>query len=68
MAMHHEHSAVRESDARCFSGPVACDPNRENRAAHGGIEVTEFCSCGASRAVLRNGMHHEAGPWSDREE
>lgn len=58
------HRAESQSEPRCFVGPVARAPHTdENPAAHGGIEVTETCRCGATRGVLINGRHEEQGPW-----
>lgn len=55
------HEAVSTSDPWPFSGPV--NPRDENRAAHGGIGVTETCRCGAERSTLINGLHTETGRW-----
>jgi hypothetical protein len=64
------HTADKTSEPRCFTGPVAGgfsigsgDPSEYNPAAHGNIEVTETCRCGAERRVLINQLHHEYGPW-----
>ncbi len=47
---------------RCYKGPVA-PYHRQNRGAHGNVERSETCGCGARRLVLVNGRHREASDW-----
>jgi len=57
----HVHTPLFRSDDRCYFGCVAgdhCEP-----AAHGNIEYTEYCSCGAWRRVNENRFCREYGPW-----
>jgi hypothetical protein len=55
------HERVVETRTRGYAGPVS---REENRAAHGGVCITERCrECGAERSCNVNGRHHEAGPW-----
>lgn len=56
----HKHRVVRESEPYGYRGSVSRD---ENRAAHGGICVTQYCSCGAERRENSNGRHVETGVW-----
>lgn len=59
------HGPAQESKPTCYMGPVARPPyTDENPAAHGNIQVTETCRCGAERKVLINGPHMEYSPWS----
>jgi hypothetical protein len=46
---------------RQFTTCVA--PGACNRAAHGGQEHSEVCTCGAIRRSLVNGCNVEVGPW-----
>ena len=60
----HKHTADSSTDPICYSGPVAVQPyTEENPAAHGCIEETDTCTCGATRRVLTNGRHAEYAPW-----
>lgn len=60
------HAAASESEPRCYTGPVSeSRPGSEyNRAAHGNIEITETCRCGAQRHTLVNGRHKEHSGWT----
>lgn len=53
------HTWAQVGPHRPFSGPVA--PRLENQAAHGNIEITARCGCGAERRELINGRHVETG-------
>lgn len=60
------HERITEDDqVHGYTHSVAVHPyTDENRAAHGGICVTERCrDCDATRAVLRNQGHCEYGIW-----
>jgi hypothetical protein len=57
---HHRHRA-QNSVGKPFTGPIA--GARENRAAHGSIQVHERCRCGAERLINANGIELERGPW-----
>lgn len=52
---------VYQSDAAGFSGPVSV--RDENRAAHGGICVTQYDRRGRRRLANINGQHMETGEW-----
>lgn len=56
----HKHKP-KYSTIRPFTGPIV--GVRENRAAHGGIQVHEVCRCGSERYLNVNGRHVERGPW-----
>jgi len=56
----HTHSVDSTSEPRVYTHPVGRD---ENPCAHGGIEVTDECACGARRLRLINGAHEECGDW-----
>lgn len=63
MKTNHTHETIKTSEPRGFAGPVASG-DEQNPRAHGNIEVTETCSCGATRRVLINGLHEETGDWA----
>ena len=63
----HRHTA-KHTTTRGYTGPVATDPAKQNPAAHGNIEDTETCACGAVRKVLINGKHVERSEWSRADE
>ena len=50
---------------RGFAGPVYTPgETEENRAAHGGCQITQWCpACGADRLMLRNGKQEEYSAW-----
>jgi hypothetical protein len=57
----HKHRAVRRSDDRCY---VSCvNPRHCKPRAHGNIEFTEYCRCGAWRLVVSNNFVREFGEW-----
>lgn len=57
----HRHRAVSHlTKVRCYTGPVG---RTENRAAHGGVCIIDYCRCGAQRATNCNGGHVERGSW-----
>ena len=57
----HKHRTKTTSRERCYSGPT--DSTRSNPRAHGGVEWTEVCACGAERRVLSNASTVELGRW-----
>jgi hypothetical protein len=54
------HTWTQVGPDRAFAGPVA-PRGKENQAAHGNIEITVRCQCGAERHELVNGLHVEVG-------
>ena len=59
--MTHTHAPILTIRECCYSGTV--NPHDENRAAHGWIEATVACHCGAQRRENQNGRHVEIGRW-----
>lgn len=58
----HRHRAKPAlAKVRGYSGPI--QGARENRAAHGNVQVIDTCSCGATRRTNVNQGHVERGPW-----
>ena len=58
----HRHTATTTTE-RPYRGPVAVGIH-QNTAAHGNVERTERCPCGAQRLVLVNGRHRESTGWT----
>jgi hypothetical protein len=64
MKIRCRHKETRTVSERCFSGPVSRE--KENRAAHGNITVTEECTaCKQRRRLNINGRHVEFGDWGE---
>lgn len=61
-----DHASVGQSSTVPFSGPVSEQRpgSHYNPAAHGNIQVTETCRCGAQRHTLINGIHREHSGWT----
>ena len=60
--MNCPHDQIREISTRCYAHPVSV--HDENRAAHGGVCITEECvRCGRRRSRNENQGHQEIGPW-----
>lgn len=67
-AVKHTHQAIRKLGPYGYTSAVYRHPfTEENRAAHGGVEYREVCSCGYERRVLVNGGHREYGVWDESE-
>lgn len=59
--MAHQHRTYSTGRTRCYTGPT--DAYRPDRRAHGNVEFTEHCRCGAERRVLVNQCFVETGRW-----
>ena len=62
----HRHKAVRD-EVRGYSEPVG-PPSLQDRRAHGGICIVEWCACGAKRRTNSTGGHTETTGWARPEE
>lgn len=64
--MAHKHTAAHEQD-HAYTGRVTEEssglPTPKVRAAAGGIEREQTCSCGATRWIAINGDHEAATDW-----
>lgn len=60
--MHIHRRDPRKTTIRAYQSPVAGLEDQEPRA-HGGLETTFRCRCGAERRENANGRHVERGAW-----
>jgi hypothetical protein len=58
--MAHRHK-TKNSQIYGYSGPIV--GAREERRAHGGVRIVDYCACGATRACNSTGNFLEQGPW-----
>lgn len=63
MTHQHQHRRLSYTLPSPYIGGT--DSDEPCPQAHGGIEVKDFCHCGASRSVLQNGRWEEFGKWKE---
>lgn len=61
--MHTHRSIPAKTTVRAYRFPVV-PLEEQNPQAHGGVEVCDYCACGAYRLANANGNHVEVALWT----